>query len=214
MPRNGGDDEAAWGTGYCDAAFTGGAGCPSFNLQDGNSRSMVFRAEPCEHLGWSKTGECASPGCGFNAYKFGLHDFWSRTLNTRSKVTIVTQFVTAGPTLTEIRRIYIQGGRVFRNPTVKVSETHEFSAISDAFCQATSEEWAENDWQSLARLGHSFEAGHVLVFSLSDSNDMGWLDSGVNGPCDNPSKEDIEAEYAEMTVTWSNIRFGDIDTTY
>jgi hypothetical protein len=215
MGLTGGDNDAAYGGGYCDAGYSGGAGCPSFDLQEGNSRAMIFRAQPCDHRGWSKDGECASPGCGYNAYLLGLKDFWGRTINPRSKVTVVTQFVTAGSTLTEIRRIYIQGGKLYRNPSVKLpGDSREFSALSEEFCRATVSDWSAKEWRTLPKLGESFEQGHVLVFSLWDSSDMGWLDSGEYGPCDSPSKEEIEAEYPEMTVTWSNIRYGDIDTTY
>jgi hypothetical protein len=208
---SGGD--APFGGGYCDASFPGGMGCPSFDLQHANARAMTFRARPCGHLGPSTDGFCASPGCGYNAYRLGLGDYWGKTINARSKITVVTQFVAAGTALTEIRRIYIQGGRVFRNPAVKVG-TREYSALSDEFCRATADDWGGKTWMSLARMGESFGHGHVLVFALADGDDMAWLDSAENGPCGNPTAAEIEAEYPDMKVTWGNLKFGDIDTTY
>jgi hypothetical protein len=215
MPANGSNvSPAVWGGGYCDASYIGGAGCPSFTLQEANNRAMSFRAQPCDHAGSSKDGECAAPGCGYNAYRFGLTEFWGRTINPRQKLTVITQFVSAGPALTEIRRIYIQGGRLFQNPPVKIADHGEYSAISDEFCRASATDWEAQEWRKLTGLGESMAHAHVLVFSLWDGDDMGWLDADANGPCEDPPKESIEADSPEMTVTWSNIRFGDIDTTY
>jgi hypothetical protein len=44
---------------------------------------------------------------------------------------------------------------------------------------------------------------------------MGWLDAGEYGPCvGSPTKEVIEAQNPGMTVTYSGLKYGDIDTTY
>jgi hypothetical protein len=212
IPVAGGDIGAAYGDGYCDAGFIGGTGCASFDFQEGNSEALIFRAQPCPHDGQAKSpGQCDSPGCGFNAYRFGDKDFWGVTLNPALKVTVVTQFVATSATLTEVRRLYVQGGRVFKNPTVEFDKI-EYNAITDDFCRAAGN--PVNDWHTLAHLGESFARGHVLVFSLWDSDDMSWLDGGDEGPCESLSRDSIESIFPKMTVTWSNIRFGDLDTTY
>ncbi|CAE6443074.1 unnamed protein product [Rhizoctonia solani] len=76
----------------------------------------------------------------------------------------------------------------------------------------------------------SFQNGHVLVMSLWDDHaaHMLWLDS--NYPLDRPESQlgvargtcattsgdpkDVEAQSPNASVTFSNIKFGDIGSTY
>lgn len=103
----------------------------------------------------------------------------SSTVNSLKNITVITQFV---GNLSEIRRLYMQDG--------KILISKHFSFL-DSSC--------------VTRIGQSLARGHVLAFSLSDSNDANWLD----GPCPGENKD-----YGNVSVTWSDIRVGDLDTTY
>lgn len=203
---------AAYGEGYCDANYVGGTGCAEFDIQEANNQANVFTTHTCQALGQiSSNGQCDNGGCGFNAYRYGGKDFWGTTVNPKQKITIVTQFIGSG-TLTEVRRKYVQGGKVINNPNLLIYNTANYDSISEGFCKTAGHQ--VDGWHALSQMGASFNKGHTLVFSLWDSNDMGWLDAGEYGPCGSPSKDSIEAANPGMTVTWSNIKFGDIDSTY
>lgn len=78
-------------------------------------------------------------------------------------------------------------------------------------------------------MGESFKRGMVLVLSLWDDHEanMLWLDSdyplnldpskpGVKrGPCarDSGKPADVERNYPDATVSYSNIKFGNIGST-
>jgi cellulose 1,4-beta-cellobiosidase len=47
MPASGDTNDAAFGTGYCDADFVGGEGCAEFDIQEANSQAMVYTSHPC-----------------------------------------------------------------------------------------------------------------------------------------------------------------------
>ncbi|EJT82554.1 hypothetical protein GGTG_02527 [Gaeumannomyces tritici R3-111a-1] len=67
--------------------------------------------------------------------------------------------------------------------------------------------------------GEAMGRGMVLVFSIWNSltgDNMNWLDSGAAGPCgpDEGSPEMVLARNPNVAVTFSNIRWGELDTTY
>lgn len=63
-------------------------------------------------------GTCDANGCDFNPYRVGVTDFYGRgkTVDTTKKMTVVTQFLGSGNKLTELKRFYVQNGKVFANP--------------------------------------------------------------------------------------------------
>ena len=71
-------------------------------------------------------GLCDKDGCDFNSYRMGNTSFFGtgKTVDTRSKFTVVTQFITADNTttgtLSEIRRLYVQNGQVIQNSKVNI----------------------------------------------------------------------------------------------
>jgi hypothetical protein len=221
MPASG---EAAFGgatsgSGYCDANFvkskgSSKAGCSEFDIQEANFYGMVFTSHPCQSPGQvgQGGGACQSDGCGFNGYRYGAKTFWTSTINPKGKLRVVTQFVGAGSGLTEIKRLYVQGGKTIPNPTVNVYNNGNFNSLTEAFCKAAGH--GLSGWQSFAGMGASFQRGHVIVFSLWDSFDMGWLSgSGEYGPCTSSDKNEAET-HTDAKVIWSNLKYGDIDTTY
>jgi hypothetical protein len=217
MPAKGtGAAGAVYGGGYCDANYVGGNGCHEMDIQEANKYAMVMTMHTCQSLGiQAGRGSCDNGGCGFTAYRFGAKTFWGGDVNVNTKITVVTQFIGSGVGMSEIKRFYVQGGKVIKNAAVKVWGSQQaFDSIVPGFCQASGH--STDGWHSLNQMAASFARGHALIFSLWDSNDMGWLDGqgGEYGPCDNPSTASIEALHPDMTVTWSNIKFGDMDSTY
>jgi len=165
----------------------------------------------------------------------GVTDFYGpgKTLDTTKKMTVVTQFIGSGSTLSEIKRFYIQNGQVYKN----TDSTHEGitgNSITDDFCKAQKSVFGDKtgfqDRGGLAGMAKSLANGHVLVMSLWDDHavSMLWLDStyptdkdpstpGIGrGTCstDSGKPEDVEANSPDSTVIYSNIKFGPIGSTF
>ncbi|RHZ66275.1 hypothetical protein CDV55_105255 [Aspergillus turcosus] len=222
---------ATYGTGYCDAqcfaapwingeANTAAAGacCPEMDLWEANARATLFSPHPCATTGpYACTGAecysvCDAYGCTYNPYALGATDYYGYglTVDTSKPITVVTQFVTADNTatgtLTQIRRLYVQDGRVIGNGAV---------AMTEAFCSWSSTFEALG---GLARMGEALGRGMVPVFSIWDDPGlwMQWLDSDGAGPCSSSEGDPafIRANYPNTAVTFSKVRWGDIGSTY
>jgi len=109
-----------------------------------------------------------------------------------------------------------------------------YDSITEPFC--TAQKTAFSDVNQFAakggytNMGKAFDAGMVLVLSIWDDHaaHMLWLDS--NYPTDRPASQpgtargtcattsgdpkDVEASSPNASVTYSNIKFGDIGSTY
>ncbi|KAF4310015.1 putative glycoside hydrolase family 7 protein [Botryosphaeria dothidea] len=186
-------------------------------------------------------GVCDKDGCDFNPYRMGNESFYGSNgsvIDTTKKFTVVTQFITSDNTadgdLVEIRRKYVQGGKVIENSFADFDTLTEFNSISDDFCDAQKTLFGdENDFKAkggIARMGESLARGQVLVMSIWDDHAANalWLDSSYpvdadatkpgikRGPCgtDTGVPDEVESQYPDATVTYSNIRYGDLDSTY
>ena len=182
---------ATYGTGYCDSqcyqyTFVNGvanidnklgACCNEMDLWEANARSTQLTPHPCNLTGFyaclgaecgsGKEGVCDKQGCGFNPYGLGAHHFYGYQgkVNTTKPFTVVTQFHTDDDTvhgsLTEIRRLYIQDGRVIHNAAVNL-HGNIFNSITPAYCKATH----ANTFQrhgGLTNTGEALERGMALV---------------------------------------------------
>lgn len=184
-------------------------------------------------------GICDKDGCDFNSYRMGNTGFYGigKTINTSQKFTVITQFITSDGTangdLIEIKRKYKQNGVVYENSASTIS-TVSGNSITDAFCAAQKTAFGDtNDFATkggLSKMGDAFDKGMVLALSIWDDHaaQMLWLDSaypldkdasapGVKrGTCATTSgvPADVEANNADAQVTYSNIKFGDIGSTY
>ena len=183
---------------------------------------------------------CDKDGCDFNSFRMGNKNFLGKgmTVDTSKPFTVVTQFVTSDNTstgtLSEIRRLYVQNGKVIANSKTSISGMSNYDSITDAFCNAQKTAFGDNNsFEKLGGLkvmGDAFQAGMVLVMSIWDDHEakMLWLDSeypldkdpsqpGVSrGPCsrDSGDPEQVESESPDATVIYSNIKFGPIGSTY
>ncbi|KAK4961763.1 hypothetical protein LTR10_002254 [Elasticomyces elasticus] len=224
-----------------------GACCSEMDIWEANSQAAAYTPHPCSPEGYSVCdsaaecggGICDKAGCDFNSYRQGNTTFYGPggTVDTNKVMTVVTQFITSDGTssgdLTEIKRFYVQGGKVYANSASDIAGVSG-NSITSAFCKAQKSVFGDSDTFSakggLKAMGESFRAGMVLVMSIWDDYavNMLWLDSdyptdapvtnpGVaRGPCATTSgnPKDVESKSPGSTVVFSNIRTGPIGSTY
>jgi cellulose 1,4-beta-cellobiosidase len=231
-----------------------GTCCNEMDVWEANSVSAAFTPHPCTVQGQTLcTGDtacgttsryssvCDPDGCDFNSYRMGDTTFYGAgmTVDTTKPFTIVTQFLTdtgtATGTLSEIRRLYVQNGKVIQNSNVNIPGlSSTYDSITTPYCTAQVAAFGDTpDFAAkggLANMSKAMASGMVLVLSLWDDYavDMLWLDSdypttsstttpGVaRGSCATTSgvPATIEVTEANASVTYSNIKFGDIGSTY
>jgi len=232
-----------------------GTCCAEMDIWEANTRATAYTAHPCNVKGQTRCGSgtgvdcgdgaardkgaCDKDGCDFNSYRLGNTTFIGAgsgfAIDTTKLVTVVTQFITSngqddGP-LSEIRRIYVQNGKVFSN-SQSTNVGQKFSSLSDNMCKTVKSVFGDpNDFADrggMQAMGDSFGRGMVLVMSLWDDHaaHMLWLDSNyptdktgpgvARGPCATSSGDpvDVERDSPHSSVTFSNIKFGTIGSTY
>ncbi|KAG8917058.1 hypothetical protein FRC01_002690 [Tulasnella sp. 417] len=192
----------------------------------------------CSEPGYAP-GFCDADGCDWNSYRLGATSFYgpSKTVDTSKKFTVVTQFITSDGTpngqLVEIKRFYLQNGVIIPNNNPVVPGLSSYTSIKNNFCANEKTVFGETDYFAqqggLTQVGSSLNRGGVLVFGISDDEDryLQWLDGvwpsdqdpsvpGVKrGSCSATSGDvnDIRVSAANASVTFSNVRIGDIGTT-
>lgn len=152
-----------------------------------------------------------------------------KTVDTASKFTVVTQFI--GNPLTEIRRFYVQNNKLIPNSMSTISGVTG-NSITTTFCNAQKAAFGDvTEFQTkggLTAMGNAMAKGMVLVMSLWDDHyaNMLWLDStyptdstklgSARGTCATSSgvPADVENNNGGSSVTYSNIKFGPINSTY
>jgi len=160
-------------------------------------------------------------------------------VDTSKVFTVVTQFITADGTdtgaLSEIKRFYVQNGKTIPNSYTNIAGiSPAVNSITESFCSAQKTAFGDtNSFDNnggLKTLGTGFQSGTVLVLSIWDdyAANMLWLDSdypttksastpGVaRGTCATTSgvPATVEAAGAGVSVTYSNIKFGTIGSTF
>lgn len=184
-------------------------------------------------------GTCDPDGCDFNPYRMGNTSFFGpgKTVDTDSTITVVTQFITAdgtdSGTLSEIKRLYVQNGKVIANANSDISGVTGNSINAD-FCTAQKKAFGDEDIFSqhggFSGMSEGLANGMVLVMSLWDDHyaDMNWLDSNdpANGTASDPGvargtcsttagdPKTVESQHGSANVKFSGIKFGPIGSTY
>ncbi|PSR70566.1 hypothetical protein PHLCEN_2v13605, partial [Hermanssonia centrifuga] len=236
-------------------AGTGSYGtcCSEMDIWEANNDAAAFTPHPCSVTSQTRCtgtdcgagddrydGVCDADGCDFNSFRLGNTTFLGKgmTVDTSSKFTVVTQFITADGTstgaLSEIRRLYVQNGKVIQNSNVNIPGIDAVNSISTNFCSEQKTTFGDQNYfqtkGGLTAMGNALKAGMVLAMSIWDDHaaSMLWLDSdypttssastpGVaRGTCSATSGEPatVESVSASASVTFSNIKFGDIGSTY
>jgi cellulose 1,4-beta-cellobiosidase len=223
------------------------------DLWEANNAATAFTPHPCNITGpYACTGAlcgngddrhngvCDKDGCDFNSYRLGAHNFYGpkEKVDTTRNFTVVTQFLTnnnkATGTLSQIRRFYVQDGKVIQNSYVNITGMAPVNAISDPFCVNEKNVWggvdASETQGGMKGIGGALGRGMVLVFSIWDDSgsEMLWLDStyptdansttlgAARGPCPITSGQpaELQANYPDAAVTLSNIKVGDLESTF
>ena len=233
-----------------------GTCCNEMDIWESNSMATAYTSHVCTVQGQTRcegadcgdtaagqrhTGVCDKDGCDFNPFRMGDKSFFGPSSNysidSTKPFTVVTQFITSDGTdngdLTEIRRLWVQNGKVMNSNNVTVGG-QSYNSITDNFCNAQKKEFGDpNDYEKRGGnkvMGGSLDRGMVLVMSLWDDHDvhMLWLDStyppdkspsspGVaRGTCSTSSGDpnDVENKYPDAQVIYSNIKYGERDSTY
>jgi cellulase len=173
----------------------------------------------CTGTECSWSGVCDQWGCSYNPYPLcNLNYYRSKeTVDTTKTMTIVTQFPTfPNGTLREIRRPYIQNGKVIQNVYVNGTGEPDVNNIDAEYC-APSASWFV-PLRELREMGAALARGMVLIFSIwwDTGGYMNWLGTGSSGPC-NATEGDpavIEVIQPNPAVTFSKIKWGEIGSTY
>jgi len=228
-----------------EASGTGRFGhcCAEMDLWEANSRATAYTAHPCGSEGSHKCeGEacksaCDQSGCGFNSFRNGDENFYGPgsefTLDTSRPFTVVTQWITADGTddgeLADIRRLYVQDGRLITNSDAKALGGGVGNSLSEKYCAAAHEAFGDGDafasgGAGFKNIGAAAERGMVLALSVwaDVKSHMAWLDStlghgagATRGPC---SQEDVSDSlegdaFADVSVTYTNFMHGEIGST-
>jgi cellulose 1,4-beta-cellobiosidase len=216
------------------------------DIWEANSLAAAYTPHPCDAeetkacSGDECSQVCDSPGCDFNAYRMGQHNFYgpNGTVDSTKLMTVVTQFYTDtgedDGVLLEIERLYVQDGKVIENANVDIEGfPAEYNYLDDKYCDVEADVFNSGDSYVFAELGGMTQMGKalgrgmVLAMSIwsSDNGGMLWLDGNtgdtslpgnLRGPCtaDVEDAEYIQENFPDAAVTFSNIRWGEIGTTY
>jgi len=185
-------------------------------------------------------GVCDKDGCDFNSFRMGNQTFLGKgqLIDTTKPFTVVTQWLTSDGTdngqVSEIKRFYVQNGHVVPNSNSNFPGFKTYNSITDQFCNDQKTFFGDqNDFEKkggLKGVGTSFEKGMVLVMSLWDDHEVSmlWLDSAypttkpatqpgvARGACATSSgrPDDVEKNYPNSNVVYSNIKYGTIGSTF
>lgn len=230
---------------------TGAVGtcCTEMDIWEANKWATAWTPHACEGEGRVACegatcyDTCDQAGCDFNTFRMGAKGFFgpgdSFDIDSTKPFTAVTQFISSDGTddgdLVEIRRLYVQDGKVVKTPMTNISDiSPSFNTITKANCAAQKKSFGDdNDFQKhggLKKMGEVLKRGMVLVLSHWDdaATRMLWLDSifpkgedpmknGVQrGPCatDSGAPADIEKKYPDATVKYLNIKYGVLNSTF
>ncbi|KAH8423049.1 glycoside hydrolase family 7 protein [Aspergillus melleus] len=248
---NGKANVEGWEGSDSDAnAGVGGHGscCPEMDIWEANSISSAYTPHPCDDVkqtmcegdscggtysGERYAGTCDPDGCDFNSFRMGNESFYGpgKTVDTNEKITVVTQFISGSSgSLSEIKRFYVQGGKVIPNSESEIPDVSG-NSITSEFCDAQKAAFGDEtifqDHNGLKGMGDALGA-MVLIMSVWDDHyaSMKWLDStypedstalgSARGTCE-PGEGDpdkVRSAHPDATVTFSNIKFGPIGSTF
>ncbi|KAJ3169830.1 hypothetical protein HDU88_000468 [Geranomyces variabilis] len=235
------------GTGANTGSGSKGSCAPELDLWEANRISSAFTAHPCSSTGPTvcadaktcgdgadrQNGVCDKDGLDWNSFRMGDETFYGpgKKVDTTKPITVVTQFLTSDGTdagdLKEIRRIYIQDGKIIPN-----SRFGKYDSITDEMGAVQKKLFADPNTFAvkggLKAMGKAMDRGMTLAMSLWDDTaaDMLWLDStypvGKTGPgaargsCATTSGKpaDVEAQQPNASVKFSSIKWGEIGSTF
>ncbi|KAK7466339.1 hypothetical protein VKT23_005065 [Stygiomarasmius scandens] len=215
-----------------------GSCCNEMDLWEANALATQLTPHPCNVTGeFVCTGSecsnlCDPSGCDLNPFRMGNQSFYGpgKIVDTNKLFTVVTQFITDDNTptgtLSAINRIYVQDGVVIQNSKIDLPGLSAVNSMTQDLCTAKENVLGDaasfNTFGGMAQMGKSLERGAVLVISLWDdlTGGMTWLDGltgndpsvpgALRGPC---TASDVVSD-PSASVTFSNIKVGDLNSTF
>lgn len=199
------------------------------DIWEANSRATILAPHPCSITGpydctgtdCGPNGVCDKAGCAFGPYKLGKRDFYGLDkypLNTNRKITVITQFPLENGVLKEIRRMYIQGGKVIANAKSALQNVPTINYLTDTLCTTSSTSPHYARLGGTQTIGSALSRGMVLALSLwwDDAGNMNWLDSGNAGPCSatEGAPANIRRVESDPRVVFGNLKWGEIGSTF
>lgn len=199
------------------------------DIWEANKESQQIAPHTCNQTSLYKctgdecafNGVCDKNGCGYNTYALGNKNYYGPGLkvDTSRPFTVTTQFPAERGVLKQIRRLYVQDGKVIQNAAVNISYSGPagINYINQEYCNATGAT-RYTDLGGTVEMGNALSRGMVLIFSIwwDASGFMQWLDSGNSGPC-NATEGDpkvIQQIQPDPAVTFSKVKWGEIGSTY
>ena len=180
----------------------------------------------CDSL--TTSGVCDGSGCDFNSYRLGDTELYGSgyyPVDSSQKMTVTTQFHAPSGVLQSIVQLYTVNGNIVKKNEVALNSVGSFSNITDDYCTAENDAFAGlgtfAQHGGLTAMGASLDRGMAIVLSIWNASDsMVWLDGvdgsgagSVRGPCTQDTSLDPTVA-AAASVTYSSIKYGDLDTTY
>jgi cellulase len=233
---------ARYGTGYCDAQcfvtpfINGepnlkgkGSCCNELDVWEANMPATCIAPHTCGPPGLYQCegeecefeGVCDKWGCTYKPYAMGNPSYYgpgaNYTVDTTRPFTVVTQFpADEAGVLQEIKRIYVQDGRKIPQAPIKLDNLPAGNSMTQELCDATPEQSRKfNELGGLKGMGEAMTRGMVLALSIwwDEGGNMNWLDSP---PCSETegAPSNIVKIQPDPTVVYSNIKWGDIGSTF
>lgn len=201
------------------------------DIWEANRMSTALVPHPCnitqnygctgEECGWS--GVCDEWGCAHNPYGGGNTQFYGPgpqyPVDTTKPFTVVTKFhANKAKELESIERLYVQGGKKIPHPVPVRAGLLQEDHITDPYCDSTGGATRYLDLGGTKEMGAALTRGMVLAMSIwwDEGGNMQWLDGGNSGPCNatEGAPSNIRKIQPDVSLTFSKIKWGDMDTTY
>ncbi|KAH7312629.1 putative cellulose 1, 4-beta-cellobiosidase [Stachybotrys elegans] len=206
-----------------------GGCCAEIDVWESNAHSFAFTPHPCttneyhvcedQNCGGTYSddrfaGKCDANGCDYNPYRMGNTNFYGKgkTVDTTKKFTVVSQFAE-----NKLTQFLVQNGKKFVIPGPTDTSISSTSDITPGFCDKVFTAFDDrNRFQEVGgwtQLNAALRLPMVLVMSIWD--DKKGQPGAARGSCPDNSgvPSEVESQYANSRVVWSNIRFGPIGST-
>lgn len=208
-----------------------GACCNEMDIFEANSRASNIASHPCNQTGFfacsgddcGKQGSCDKIGCTYNPYKLGTKDSYGRgddfSLDTTRPFTVISQFPTDHRgALKSYRRTYMQDGNFIPMGEVRLDKfDDDINYLTEDLCEAQDAD-KYLDLGGHKAMGDAMARGMVLAMSIwwDENDNLIWLDGNESGPCrkGEGSPENIRSKFPGTEITFSNIRWGEIGSTF
>lgn len=198
------------------------------DIWEANSRAQHIAPHPCNVPGLYECegaeceydGICDKDGCAYNPWRLDNHESYGLGLevDTTKPFTVISQYPTdENGVLTSYHRMYLQGGKLIDNGAVNITDYPQQNYLNDELCEVSGAE-RYLELGATQGMGEALARGMVLAMSVwwDEGGFMQWLDGGDAGPCNATEGDPVNIRkiQPDTEVTFSNIKWGDIGSTF